>query len=527
MNILNPKPNNILSVTQQLLAELHVRYNVKTLTKNMVSHPYYPSMLTICDCLSAFKIHCDVYIWEKGDYGWDNLTFPFITYSAADGGNFTLVHEIRNNHIRLSNEKDKNILVPLTDFLASWEGIILHAKTNEKSGEAGFMQNYIRSLLHLMALPFFLLTTLSTIVFGFYNQIFNWLVLVVVMFKFIGVGISTALIARQEHFNHPLIKKLCGSDISNGCNTILKSKDAKITSWLSWAEIGFFYFSGSFLSLLILPSSLSFLYWANIVSLPFTFYSLIYQYRARKWCVLCCIVQVILVLEFIAFHSLPNSFDLDLKGSIRFVIPLVFCFSVPIFIWELVKSTLHKKTLVGNLQYRLDQFRYNGDLFSLTLNNQIRYELGDEIKPIILGNPEPNKVVTIVSNPYCEPCSKAHILIDQLMEQRKDIQVRIILISDNDSARVKVVQHMIALSSLQDKNLIQLALKDWYEKQYATFELWSEKYPVHINDTAKDVSLHHSKWAGSAGIMFTPTILVNGYILPEPYQLEDLIYLFI
>ena len=181
-------------------------------------------------------------------------------------------------------------------------------------------------------------------------------------------------------------------------------------------------------------------------------------------------------------------------------------------------------TLVRSLRYRLDQFRHNGDLFLLALNNQIQHRLGDELKPIILGNPEPNTVVTIVSNPYCEPCRKAHIFIDQLMEQRKDIQVRIILIGNNNSARIKLVQHMIALGRLE-KNLIRSALKDWYEQRYATFELWSEKYPIIIDETVENICLLQSKWATSAGIIFTPTILVNGYILPEPYQLEDLKYL--
>jgi len=62
MNIFDVKPKNIVSVTHQLLDELNIRVNIRTLTKNMESHPSYPSVLTICDCLSAFKVHNDVYI---------------------------------------------------------------------------------------------------------------------------------------------------------------------------------------------------------------------------------------------------------------------------------------------------------------------------------------------------------------------------------------------------------------------------------------------------------------------------------
>jgi len=351
------------------------------------------------------------------------------------------------------------------------------------------------------------------------------MVLVIGMLKFIGVGISIALIAHQIDSSYPVIKNLCGSDINNGCNAILKSKDARITSWLSWAEVGFFYFSGSFMSLLILPASLSFLYWTNIICLPFTVYSLIYQYKAKKWCILCCIVQGILVLEFITFKSFHNLFSFALKSFTETLFPLILCFLFPIIIWGLLKSILHKNTLVRRLQLQLNQFRYNSDLFTLALSNQIRYEVEDKLNPIIFGNPKSNQVITIVSNPYCQPCSRVHIFIDQWMQQRSDIQVKIILVGENNSPRIKVVEHMIALGMLQDKNLAKLTLKDWYEQQHAIYEFWSEKYPVHIDDTVKDACIKQANWAVAAGIIFTPTILVNGYKLPEPYQLEDLKYL--
>jgi len=96
-----------------------------------------------------------MYILEEGDYNFYNLPFPFITYSANDGGNFTLVHEICNNQIRLSNEKNKNIFISLADFLTTWEGIIIHAEPNEDSGEKDFIQNYIKSLLQKITFPVF------------------------------------------------------------------------------------------------------------------------------------------------------------------------------------------------------------------------------------------------------------------------------------------------------------------------------------------------------------------------------------
>ncbi|RYF33435.1 MAG: vitamin K epoxide reductase family protein, partial [Cytophagaceae bacterium] len=99
--------------------------------------------------------------------------------------------------------------------------------------------------------------------------------------------------------NNPFIQNLCNSDGKNNCNAILKSDASRITSWLSWSEVGFFYFTGSLLSLLFAPSSLFILAWVNVMALPYTIYSLSYQYRNKTWCALCCTVQALLVLELI------------------------------------------------------------------------------------------------------------------------------------------------------------------------------------------------------------------------------------
>ena len=106
--------------------------------------------------------------------------------------------------------------------------------------------------------------------------------------------------------NNPFVKNLCSLGGKNDCNAILKSDAAKVTSWLSWSEVGFFYFFGSLLSLLLASSSLPLLAWLNLFALPYAIYSIAYQYRHKNWCVLCCCVQALLLLEALAFLSNQN-----------------------------------------------------------------------------------------------------------------------------------------------------------------------------------------------------------------------------
>jgi hypothetical protein len=104
MNLLNRKQSNILSVTYQLLSEIKVDVNLSTLSKNMESHPEYPGLLTICDCLKMFKVNNYVYRIEKENYCDLDLPLPFISHTSKDGGSFFLINGLSNGSFRISDE---------------------------------------------------------------------------------------------------------------------------------------------------------------------------------------------------------------------------------------------------------------------------------------------------------------------------------------------------------------------------------------------------------------------------------------
>lgn len=85
----------------------------------------------------------------------------------------------------------------------------------------------------------------------------SWQYNVLLTTKFIGSIISGLLLWQSIDKNNPFIQTLCqaGGKMSD-CNNILSSKAAQFTDWLSWSEIGFFYFASSFLALIINPLSI-------------------------------------------------------------------------------------------------------------------------------------------------------------------------------------------------------------------------------------------------------------------------------
>jgi thioredoxin family protein len=130
-----------------------------------------------------------------------------------------------------------------------------------------------------------------------------------------------------------------------------------------------------------------------------------------------------------------------------------------------------------------------------------------------------------VSNPFCGPCSETHHFFDQWLRERDDLQLRIVLLASGDASQIRTAEHMIALGLLKDKKLIAQALNDWYGQSPKVYEKWQKKYPVLITERIKKAFQKQQQWCETAGISFTPAILVNGHILPEPYEVEDLKYL--
>ena len=111
-----------------------------------------------------------------------------------------------------------------------------------------------------------------------------------------GVVVTTMLLWYEIDRNNPLLHKVCTGIIKGNCNAILAGKASKVFSWLSWSEVGFFYFAGSFLCIVFQPSS-PFPYIFNLLALPYIIFSIYYQgVVAKEWCLFCLSVQALLLL---------------------------------------------------------------------------------------------------------------------------------------------------------------------------------------------------------------------------------------
>lgn len=516
--------NNASGVLFKYLKALKAKVSFTTCEDCINKHPDYPSLLALSDCLEAWHIPNEAFKIQEGDVKIDTLTFPFIAYVTISGGKFLLIKKFTDGKILFNDERPGLRSISEKEFLAVWDGVILKANTTEKSGEESYQSNQVRSYLLSCRTPLTVLVCLALLFLLLESRIFDSSFMILILIKILGVSVSIMLLLSSLNINNPFIQSLCNIN-ENNCDAILKSKAANVTDWLSWSEIGFFYFSGSLIALVLFQHSGLVLSLSNLCCIPYVAYSLAYQYKAKNWCVLCCVVQALLVSEFLVFAYNYGYHPSELNYSN--IIPVVISFSIPISLWSFVKPLLKDAGEAKPIKHQLNRFKYNTELFNRILSNQHKYILNDDLLPIVLGNPQARTIITIVSNPFCGPCAAVHNDLEELLSFKPDIQVKIIFVSKRSwlsTDKYFVVRHLVALAQ-SDSNTARTALKDWYKSSEKEYQMLVKKYPTFDLERANTAIDKQHQWCEEANIEFTPTIMLNGYKVPDPYKLDDLKYL--
>jgi hypothetical protein len=532
------KPLNAVEVPRLLLKELGVKISDATLEQKLEDHPDFPKILAISDVLMDFGVANKAFCMPKNTYNAKKLLFPVIAHSEANGGRYMLVHKIENGRVLLSDEKKRRREISEKDFLERWSGHLLYAQADENSGEDGYFGKQLRGKLNAIKIPLAIIIILISIAFNINFRVGGDFALLLLL-KLLGLTATILLLVYSINASNPLLQNLCNLGKGNDCNAILKSDAAKAASWLSWSEVGFFYFAGGFLALLFMPSSLVFLFWLNILALPYTFWSIYYQYQYKNWCVLCCTVQVVLWLEFtvaLAFNLsslflspsslIPTLFNFDFL----FFIKLSLCFIAPPLLWYMLKPILQRGIQYKLLIKQLKKFKYNAKLFKHVLSQQPHYAVPDELMPVTLGNPNAEIVITMVSNLYCNPCAKAHCIIEEWLKARNDIQLKIIFttLDINNDIRKEIIRHLYLITIYGDgEKAANDALNQWYKLTNKDLNKWIAEHPVNAGTAIEfdHIIRKQRDWCELTEITHTPTFFINGYKLHKPYFIEDVKYL--
>jgi uncharacterized membrane protein len=525
--------DNSTVVLYRLIKKLKIPVTRESVATEMQRHPFAFSLLSISDLLDNWDVPNAAFRVPVGELIKNKIPLPFIACLKQD--EFVLVSHINENGVTISNNRWKNHRLGISEFRAQYLGVILEAKKKLSSGESDYFTKRRKEIVNSLRIPFFIsllaiILILLAVLNHFSLKSFSLDIGFLILFKTIGLAVSILLLTQSIDKNNPLIHKFCGADDSKNCNAILTSDAAKITDELSWSEVGFFYFAGTWLVVLFsagMSHVLQLLAFINLLSLPYTFYSIYYQWRiAHQWCVFCCTIQAILWLEFCCLFT-HLQFAANFYVSFNVIAISVIGLLLPILIWTFIKPHLLSSSQLRITRYELNRFKYNKEFFRNLLESEVKYGLLSDENTIVMGNEEARNIITVVANPFCKACAKTHKILDELMENRKDVKLQLIFLNRIRAKELdtKVLLHFMTLQSQCDQVALKKALNNWYKQKVKNYDKWKLDHSVvEISDKVEELS-RQKAWCRIANVTGTPALFINGRKLPAAYRVEDLKYI--
>jgi thiol-disulfide isomerase/thioredoxin len=350
----------------------------------------------------------------------------------------------------------------------------------------------------------------------------------------IGVYICYLLVLKQMHIRSRYADKICTLFSKSDCNNVLESDAAKLWGVFGWSEIGMGYFAANIVILLFLPKLIPYLVSINILALPYTVWSVWYQkIRARQWCPLCLIVQVLLWAIFIInlMFGYINLIDFSFHSSFRLVsgaeltmfisqLIIVSCiYAIPVFILTLLLPKLSEGNQVRQLRQEINSIKANDEVFRTLLMQQSFYEVSKSDSHIFFGNPDAKLMITVLTNPFCNPCAKMHSRVENLLKEiDENACIQYIFSAFNESLEY-ANRYFNAIYIEKGSTAAWQLYSVWFDRGKSLKETFFNDLKLELTNSAIEVDFQkHESWKAKTQLRATPTILINGYKFPDNYK---------
>ncbi|WP_456088677.1 vitamin K epoxide reductase family protein [Parabacteroides sp.] len=502
-----------------LLKCLNIKFTHNYATLLYESNPYK-------DTLYGFSQVCTLYGIENEPIKIDpidslQVETPFIAHLYGD---FAVIKAIKENGVSYY-AKGRTGYLTKDEYLKSFSGVLLAVEKTDQSVEPDFKKHRTESLLKKAKIISLIFILMVLIVWREIYMRADWNVWLILSFilNIVGLAFSFSLLRKQLDMNDNLSDLICTSFKQADCSAVLHSKASKFFGVISWGEIGFGYFVSN-LIVLSFPSWVHYYVLFNLLALPYTLWSVWYQkVRLRRWCVLCLGVQIVLwgisIVNWFSIQLIMAEFDFCLWVALS-LIYVFFIVSV-----SLCCDAYHSLQVSKFNQAKANRIKYNQTVFEGLLKKSNYYEIDASVSNIYWGNREAVHTITIISNPYCGPCSALHtqILQTPLLLQHFRFQY---VFTSFDNTVVPVCYFLIAAYQLLTISDFLHILGQWYTHGKYDANTFMQTYGFDYMDTNVEILYNRQlQFVKDYKISKTPTVLFDGFELTEGYEMKDLVYI--
>jgi uncharacterized membrane protein len=428
---------------------------------------------------------------------------------------FVLTRVISTVSIEIYTGQEKSFSITFDNFKKIFTGIIVLIEKKEPTLGVK-IYDWLRPLfINLLAFTvFFLFWLQSTQTFNIYAYL---------LLTIVGLTCSILLFVHSLGFNNHFLQRYCTLSKNTDCGQVLHSKAANLWKNINLTDAGIVYFSLQLIYLLLLPNAISILLALSIVGILFPIYSIYQQaYIIKKWCPLCLTIAAILLLQgIVAIISISQIFL-----QTRFIAAVLWITALVYLVWYYLKQLFENSAKLHNTEIECLSFKRNYHLFIAyyKLTNSIEDSHLKKEKEIIIGSEQAPIQITLISNPLCRACQKAHGELKSLLQEfPANISLRIVFFVP--------YEYTIDLGTKIASWLVHTYFNN-KEKGIATIENWYNNPNFKEFDKLKQLSdivkqqqpflQNQAEWCVQQQLTLTPMLLINNKQFPLIYRINDL-----
>lgn len=504
---------------KQLLTRNSIKVNNDELRLQLLGHPSYPSLHSITGVLDHFNIPNLAIEIPKTEENIDLLPVHFIAHVGINGNDHFVLISKKEKAFQITYEDKKTELISMADFIDFWNGVVLVIETDENI-KADSEPKFSKGLLITSPI-------LLTICFSLISS--NLSELVYFVLSILGLTICVFILQHEIGASSQILNKIC-TGVSNkiSCDDVMQSKGARVLGLFKLSDLGIIYFLTSIVAtflIVISKSNFNPIYLISLIALPFTIYSIYYQFRiVKKWCLLCLGVVFVLWLQSALAIANIQSIPIEISEAGAFII---FAFSAYLITagWLYVAPQIRLKPEYFKLSIQFNKFKRNFEIFyNLLSRSQAINTTITGANEIILGAKASELELVIITNPLCGFCKNAHKLVHLLLNHETDVKiiVRFNLSNNTESIDNKISARLLEIYHTSGEQMCLAAMNEVYSD--ISYLKWLDKWGETRNERYFHALLEEKKWCVNNNILFTPKILVNGRSYPEEYDFEELQY---
>lgn len=526
--------DNSLGILKKYFNLLDIPIIFSTFKEDLISHPNYPSLQSITEILRIWNIESSVGRIEFSEL--KKIQFPLLTYLNTK--RYIIVLGANNYSLKIYDTETKKIKLSYEEFNKLWTGIVLLPKIVDRTGDPKFFeikkQNRERKKIFILLIIFSSLFISYPIIDLFIEkEMLGIYFLPIYLSKLIGIMLCLILIKIEFGQGNQLVWKLCNFNKKISCDVVLNSSLSKKLKYISLAEIGGLYFFWGFCILLFSVFSnnyfnhFDFFFILSVITLPFSFYLVLYQIiKLKKVCPFCLMIQIILWLEFGFFYKYSPKDYYHFDFSIIYLDFYAFFF-VLIF-WILFKQKYFNNNKLKYLNKQVVFFKSNSEVFDVLLSKGEIVPFKEFEYEFILGSKTAPIKILMVTNPNCNGCAKEHKTLLSLLEKYND-RIQFILrffYKDKNGIDYLVIKSILGNMIFGKEKSAENSLLEWYnlknKNQNQKWFLHNNKEYPNSEIIVESVAKEHKKWCAENNLHITPTFFLNGKLFPKFYFLGDI-----